>query len=581
MPRPLISLPEAMSWTRRTTISFRLKSLPCSALIHTDALSKDLLIHIPKCNVYRFDDTKSTSPIFCGLEWTVREGESWAVVGAGSGEKTTLLEVLDGNYRLKPPPHGGIFPFLSSSSAKAVSLVSFAHRPRSSGGQFYDYTARYGSVWEEDRITLRQSMFPETLPEFARRDNVHSVEMTREDKELFDELVHKLDLERLLDLPLIALSNGQTRKARILKALLVRPELMLLDEPLTGVDAATRPLLLTILHSLHAARSPRIVLGLRKQDPIPEWITHVAAVMGGSVRTGEKEDILRKLSEKWNAQTGRGKSTSPKQTSIPREKRDVLVHMENVNVRYHERHVLKDITWKIHAGDRWHLQGPNGSGKTTLLSILIGDHPQSYTQRSPSHLTLFGKPRSKHATSFLATRVGIVSPEIYNAFPRRRAMTVREAVGTGFDGTYVPQGKRGVGLGLQGGLTEEEEKWRLERVEEVISALGPSGWGDSEKGEGFGQRNFADLSAGEQGLVLLMRALVGRPPLVILDEVWSGMDGSMIENAKRYLREGGVGQEQAVVVVTHWEEEVPWRREEGGESIRQFRLQEGSGIESA
>ncbi|EPQ55255.1 P-loop containing nucleoside triphosphate hydrolase protein, partial [Gloeophyllum trabeum ATCC 11539] len=255
------------------------------------------LIHIPKSNVYRFDDTKGTSPLFRDLQWTVRDGESWAVVGAGSGEKTALLEVLDGRYRLKPPPHGGLFPFLSSYRPNAVSLVSFAHRPRAAGGQFYDYTARYGSVWEEDKITLRQSMFPETLPEFARRDNQHAVEMTDEDKELFDELVRKLDLGGLLDLPLIALSNGQTRKARILKALLARPELMLLDEPLTGVDAATRPLLIDIFHSLHISRNPRIILGLRKQDPVPEWITHVAAVQGGSVTTGLKNEILAEFNK--------------------------------------------------------------------------------------------------------------------------------------------------------------------------------------------------------------------------------------------------------------------------------------------
>lgn len=461
----------------------------------------------------------------------------------------------DGRYRLKPPPHGGLFPFLSSYRPNAVSLVSFAHRPRAAGGQFYDYTARYGSVWEEDKITLRQSMFPETLPEFARRDNQHAVEMTDEDKELFDELVRKLDLGGLLDLPLIALSNGQTRKARILKALLVRPELMFLDEPLTGVDAATRPLLIDIFHSLHISRNPRIILGLRKQDPVPEWITHVAAVQGGSVTTGLKNEILAEFNKDAGTQVAPTTRDDRWRAVVPRAQRPVLVHMQNVNVRYHERHVLKDINWKIHAGDRWHLQGPNGSGKTTLLSLLTGDHPQSYTQRPPhSSLTLFGRSRAQHATTQLAGRVGVVSPELYNAFPRRRALSVREAVGTGFRGTFVP-----------GALSAAED----ERVREVVAALAPRG--------AFAERSFADLSAGEQGVVLLMRALVGRPPLVILDEVWAGMDGAMIEAARRYLRNGGVSEEQAVVVVTHWEEEVPWSREEEG--FRQFRLQDGTGIE--
>ncbi|KAI0288667.1 hypothetical protein BC826DRAFT_658826 [Russula brevipes] len=76
-------------------------------------------------------------------------------------------------------------------------------------------------------------------------------------------------------------------------------------------------------------------------------------------------------------------------------------------------------------GDRWHLQGSNGSGKTTLLSTLTGDlaggHPQSYTQRAPtSTLKVFSAPCRTHATTQLRSRIGVVSPGLYNALPRGR-----------------------------------------------------------------------------------------------------------------------------------------------------------------
>lgn len=100
-------------------------------------------------------------------------------------------------------------------------MVSFAHRPRSSGQGFYDYTARYGAVLEEDRVTLRQNMFPDITG------------VTSQASDRFNSLVGQLGLENLLDLPLVALSNGQTRRARILKSLLAKPELLLLDEPLS------------------------------------------------------------------------------------------------------------------------------------------------------------------------------------------------------------------------------------------------------------------------------------------------------------------------------------------------------------
>jgi len=120
---------------------------------------------------------------------------------------------------------------------------------------------------------------------------------------------------------------------------------------------------------------------------------------------------------------------------------------QNVDDTYQ---VLKNIHWTIRDGDRIHLQGSNGkypsammkvtdvpdrppigSGKTTLLSLITGDHPQSYTQIPPkSQLTLFGLSRSRLPTPQLRSLIGVVSPELYNAFPRRSGMSVWDVVGT-------------------------------------------------------------------------------------------------------------------------------------------------------
>lgn len=169
-------------------------------------------------------------------------------------------------------------------------------------------------------------------------------------------------------------------------------------------------------------------------------------------------------------------------------------------------------------------------------------------------------------------------------------MSVWDVVGTGFDGGFVPLGTKGVGVGLAGGLTDEETQWRVDRVWEVLRKLGPHTWSkestDNQIGtrkstvvaspETFAARSFIDLSTGEQSMVLLMRALVGRPQLVLLDEVWSGMDEAMITAARTYLRTGGLTDEQAVVVISHWEDEVPWGVDDG---IKRFRLEGGDGKE--
>ncbi len=216
--------------------------------------------------------------------------------------------------------------------------------------------------------------------------------------------------------------------------------------------------------------------------------------------------------------------------------------------------------------------------------MLTGEHPQSYTQSSK--LTLFDRPRAKWPTPHLLRAIGRVSPELHNAFPRRRGMTVWDAVGTGFDGGFVPRGRFGVGFATNGEPLEEggeDERRRVRSMWEVIRALGPAAWRGEPKGEkeakeaeAFSRRSFADLSPGEQSMVLIMRALVANPQIVLLDEAWAGMDEGMVKAARKYLRDGALQDGQACIVVSHWEEEVPWGREDG---LKRFRLENGSGKE--
>lgn len=548
-------------------------------------LGSATVVSIPKADVYRFGDANATAtPVFHDLDWTVKEGESWAVIGFASHEKHDFFQMLLGNLRISPypSPPGGLFPFLFPRDPQThVSVVSFGNRRRGSGGAFYDYTARYGAVQEEDRITLRQHMFPETLnvdvvpPELRdpSSETQIQVQLSPEKQQLFDDLVDQMGLKKFLDLPLIALSNGQTRRARILKAIWTQPELLLLDEPLTGLDVQNRPNLLNLLHSLHQSRSPRVILGLRAHDPVPDWITHVALLRGRKVVTGQKDIILREA-----LRSNHATATTATQI-VTNETGAVVADLKNVRVQYDSRVVLSDINWQIRQGERWHLQGENGSGKTTLLSMVTGDHPQSYTQLASrfSHLHLFGRPRSRIPTPHLQSLIGVLSPEMFDAFPRRPGMSVWDAVGTGFDGTFVPRGKHNVGAGVMQELTDGDVQWRVTRCEEVIAALGPGAWGgehSSEVAAKFSSRDFVELSVGEQRMVLLMRALVGRPQLVLFDEVWSGMDEGMVSAAKKYLREGGVTKDQAVIVITHWEDEVPWGVQDG---VKKLRLEKGHG----
>jgi len=198
----------------------------------------------------------------------------------------------------------------------------------------------------------------------------------------------------------------------------------------------------------------------------------------------------------------------------------------------------KDQT--VRRGRFVHISSPKrprhvGSGKTTLLSLLTGDHPQSYTQRTPSSLNLFGKSRNKWATVQLKKEIGIAGMDVLNAWPRGRKMNVWEVVATGFDGGFISLGPRRVGNGLE----EEEQQKRVERVDELLREWWEVRPHRTIDLDAYTKRNFADLPVGEQSLAIVLRALVGKPKLVLLDEAWSGMDADTVSAAHAFLRSSG------------------------------------------
>ncbi|KAG2050926.1 hypothetical protein BDR06DRAFT_1010868 [Suillus hirtellus] len=198
-----------------------------------------------------------------------------------------------------------------------------------------------------------------------------------------------------------------------------------------GLNVNTRPTLLNILRSLHESRSLRIIMGLWIQDSVPDRLSHIALVMGETILTGVKDEILSKYAEhQVNAKEAEHRMVSTTQSYLQSDldHGKPVVDMKNVNVSYGPRKVttllftvsvsmtpFRSRCSKISnepsakAGAGTFKARIVRSGKTTL-SLLTGDHPQSYTQQGDSNLELFSRPRQRIPTPLLRSLIAIVSP---------------------------------------------------------------------------------------------------------------------------------------------------------------------------
>ncbi|TIA90322.1 hypothetical protein E3P99_01631 [Wallemia hederae] len=496
-----------------------------------------------KCLFYALGHTTRTAkPIFrTPLTWTLHEGgqgaekEAWAVIGPHSMRLVkALFKQSD-----KPVPatslthplaaQQGVFPW------ETYSVANFSTRLSSASDGFVDYTARYGSLRGDETLTV--SAYLQSRAELGG---------SRDDKReaLVAGVARRLDLERLLDRPLIGLSNGQSRRLKIAHALLQQRSLLVLEEPYTGLDPPSRHRLSDLLHALHDAAAPSVLLLLKPSDELPEYITHVLHIGDdGCISMGPKKTVVEAVEKAQKIADGGSAYTTNAQVGLGETSDRVLVDMRNVTITHRNTPILNNISWKVRVGERWHLQGYNGSGKTTLLSLVTGDHPQSYTK----DITLFDSPRNRIATTQLATLIGTASPEITAAFPRSTTLTAFDVVATGFSGVFCYRPTR-----------DAEE---VERVHHLLKELTP----DVDP-----KTPYTQLSQSEKNCLLLARALVGKSPLLILDEPFQGMLPADLKRARKYLQTA-LNSDQAVVFVTHYEKEVPWDIEKG----RYIRLKDG------
>lgn len=357
-------------------------------------------------------------------------------------------------------------------------------------------------------------------------------EDTEERRQLQRHLYDLFHMEPLLDKYVITLSSGELRKFQLTKTLFANPSLLIMDNPFIGLDAETRDQLKELLLLLAEKHRLDIILVLSKTDDIPTFVSEVIELRNGKILPPcSREDYYnRQLPIPPHVLT---KEKREAILALPYQDNDYhtdeVIKMQQVSIRYGERTILKALDWTVRNGERWALSGQNGSGKSTLLSLVCADNPQSYA----CDITLFDRPRGSGESIWdIKKHIGYVSPEMHRSY--QRDLPAIRIVASGL--------KDSVGLYVK----PNEDEFAICRF-----------WMDIFGLEDKYNRTFMKLSSGEQRLVLLARAFVKDPQLLILDEPLHGLDLMNRRLVKDVIETFCERRNKTMVMVTHYEEELP------------------------
>lgn len=193
--------------------------------------------------------------------------------------------------------------------------------------------------------------------------------------------------------------------------------------------------------------------------------------------------------------------------------------------------LLDDITWSVGPGQRWALLGPNGSGKTTLLKVA-----GSALWPTRGTVEILGERLGRVDIRELRKRIAVVSASVTRTL--RPDIPAVEVVLTG----------------RHAALETWWNEYTTDDEHEARGLLSEAGFGSTS----FAQRPFGLLSEGERQQVLLARALMGRPELILMDEPAAGLDlGAHERLLTRLASLAGTPSVPPLVLVTHHLEEIP------------------------
>lgn len=451
--------------------------------------------------------------------------EHIAIIGHNGSGKTLLTDMLTGRH----PLHSGVLRYdFSPCAENTVSACLRYIKYKDAYGRANDRSYYLQQRWNQTEIDESTP----TVKDRIEQAYTSSGKDTAERRQMRDSLTVLLHMEDSMDKYIISLSSGELRKLSLITALMAQPRVLMIDNPFIGLDTEARQQFKEILHTISVTQTLQIVLIVNDVNDIPDFVTHIVEIADKRVapkctRTEYIQQVENHKQDGQNLQKRQTILKNPYKNKVSDDSN--VICMKDVTIRYGSHTILSNVNWTVKRGECWALTGRNGSGKSTLLSLICADNPQAYR----CDITLFGRKRGTGESIWdIKRRIGYVSPEMHRAI--KTHITAEKII---ISGLQVP--------GMRNNGCSEAD---LEKCHSWMDIFGI---------RALAQRPFQSLSSGEQRMVLLAKAFIADPELLILDEPFQGLDPNNRLRAQKAITGYCADKDKTLIFVTHDPNELP------------------------
>ena len=443
------------------------------------------------------------------ISWHLGGDEHWAVLGANGAGKSTLLKLV----------HGLVWP--RQDKGERVYLLGGSERitPVDMRGM----VALVSSEIQDMYWKRSWNMPVRTVVETGFFDTPFLYEtLSQSQKQRCLAMCERLGIAHLLLRGMLELSTGEAKKVLLARAMVKNPRILLLDEFCLGLDPESRQDFLGLVDDLAQGDGVQIVATSHRMEELPGCITHVATLAAGRIGSaGTKDEVAVRIEPSFSLDT---RMIAPHAHPVPATRKDdaerELIRITHATVRMQGRDILHDISWTMTDMQDWAILGPNGAGKSTFLKLITGAvHPLP-----GGEVARFFAPDAEDIWG-VRSRMGYVSSSLQTGYPP--STTGLDVVLSGFFSSQ----------GLHQKPSPEQRACGVALAE----ALGITSLVD---------RPVRSFSYGQMRKLLIARAMVHRPAVLLLDEPFAGVEQDWRREVRDFLitcRSRGT----RIILVTH------------------------------